>query len=133
AVLHDHRAERRLPGGDALLRLFDRQPHEVFVGHVRMSSVVRCPLGASCGHTLRAARRPSVRQRNTSSLVAGSRKVCPQDAHASACFTAAHTDTPKSSGGSPTALLRYTFIVFARLSRNSTRNSAGTSVTLGTL
>src|SRR5439155_9636822 len=59
----------------------------------------------------------------TSSFVAGrfSRGARPGAAEASACLTAAHTETANKSGGSPTALLPQMFSRLFGLSRNSIR------------
>ena len=48
-------------------------------------------------------------------------------------FAAAHTAMPSISGGSPTALLRYTFRTLSLLSNVATLNTSGTSVIAGIL
>ena len=51
----------------------------------------------------------------------------------SAFFTAIHTETASSSGGSPTALLERMFSVFASFSIQSTLKTGGRSWMLGIL
>ena len=83
----------------------------------------------------RARRIDCVKHRSISSPVAGScnSAAAPGDTYASAFFTAAHTAMASISGGSPTALLRYTFRTLSSLSNVATLNTSGTSVIAGIL